>query len=320
MTKNGIVCKTNGTTITLDPKIAVSGLNFVSHAHSDHLPSRADGTILSSDETRAIAGLRGLEMKDHVADLENASLHDTGHILGARGLLYDGIFYTGDICTRGRGFLRGARVPKCKILITECTFGLPEFIFPPIEEIRDRVNGIISDMYSRGIPVILMGYALGKAQTITHMFQHWEPFYLHDSIKKVNELHQSFNVNLREAMGHSEAQRQGLLDKKPWVMVAPMMSEKSSFVRDMKSKYDALTVGFSGWAKSSKFHFGRMCDYSIPLSDHCDFLELVRMVNESGAEKIYTVHGFVDDFADYLRKYRIDAQPLQYEATPTTRL
>ena len=45
--------------VYLDPKKTdVSGINFVSHAHSDHLPSKNGGTILSSLETNEIANLR----------------------------------------------------------------------------------------------------------------------------------------------------------------------------------------------------------------------------------------------------------------------
>ena len=311
MTKNGIVCQVNNNCISLDPKTAVSGLNFVSHAHSDHIPSRNGGTILSSTETSAISDLRGFTMKNHVTEFKNISLYDAGHILGAKGILFEGIFYTGDICTRNRGFLSGAKIPKCKTLITECTFGLPEFVFPSIPQIQKHVNEIISDLYSKGIPVILMGYQLGKSQTITQLFQHWDPFYLHDSVKMVNDLHRNFGVDLKDSMGHSEAEKKGLLNKKPWVMVAPLMSEKNKFVKHMKSKYGALTIGFSGWAKSPKFPFGRRCDYSIALSDHCDFPELVNMVIKSEAEKVYTVHGFVDEFATHLQEHGIDAQPLR---------
>ena len=71
-------------------------------------------------------------------------------------------------------------------------------------------------------------------------------------------------LTLKDGIGHSEAQKNGLLDKKPWIMVAPMMSAKSKFVQEMKSKYGAVTIGFSGWAQSTKFSFGRRTDYSIP--------------------------------------------------------
>ena len=311
MTKNGILCDNGTSRVSLDPKKSdFDGINFVSHAHMDHLPSKNGGTILSSIETNEIAELRGFKMENHVKSLENFSLIDSGHILGAKGLLFDDIFYTGDICTRDRGFLLGAKIPKCKTLITECTFGLSEFIFPKIDEIKKQVNELVSELYGKGIPVILMGYQLGKAQTITQLFGHWGPLYLHDSVKEMNTLHQKFGVPLPDGIGHSEAEKNGLLEKKPWMMVAPMMSSKNKFVQEMKSKYGAVTIGFSGWAQSKKFSFGRRTDYSIPMSDHCDFNELVDMVVQSGAEKVYTIHGFVNEFAEHLRKIGINSQPL----------
>lgn len=314
-TSNGILCQVNEYKISLDPKKAYHDtINFVSHAHSDHLPSSNGGKILSSVETSAIASLRGFKMQNHVDSMDNLTLVDSGHILGAKGLLFDEIFYTGDICTRDRGFLKGAKIPKCKTMITECTFGLPEFVFPRIEEIEKNVNRLIADLYSRGKPVILLGYQLGKAQTLSQLFGHWEPLFYHDSVKQMNDLHRTLGVDLKDALGHTEAESLGLLSKSPWVMIAPMMSEKNQFIRHMKSQYGAVTIGFSGWAKSSRFVFGRRCDHSIPLSDHCDFNELTEMVLQSGAEKIYTVHGFVEEFSEHLRKLGLDAQPLREDS------
>lgn len=312
MTKNGILCEVNDKKVFLDPKNTdSSGINFVSHAHMDHLPSKNGGTILASIETNEIANLRGFKMQNHVEKIDDCSLIDSGHILGSKGLLFDDIFYTGDICTRDRGFLSGAKIPKCKTLITECTFGLPEFVFPKLDEIKKQVNELISELYSKGVPVILMGYQLGKAQTITQLFGHWSPLYLHDSVKQMNDLHQQLGVQLIEGMSHSEAQNKGLLDKKPWIMIAPIMSEKNKFLKEMRSKYGAVTVGFSGWAQSTRFPFGRRTDYSIAMSDHCDFDELVNLVVQSGAEQVCTIHGFVEEFASHLRKIGISAQPLR---------
>ena len=93
MTKNGILCEVNNKRVYLDPKNTdVTGINFISHAHSDHLPSKNTGTILSSLETREIANLRGFKMENYVDSLDGFSLIDSGHILGAKGLLFDNIF------------------------------------------------------------------------------------------------------------------------------------------------------------------------------------------------------------------------------------
>ena len=312
LTKNGIKCSNSTSTVYLDPKkIKDEGIHFVSHAHIDHLPKGGVGTILSSQETTKIAEIRGFRLQNSIEKLEDFKMIDSGHIFGSKGLLFDDIFYTGDISIRDRGFLKGAKIPKCKTLITECTFGLPEFVLPSVTEIIQQVNEIISSLYSKGKPVLLLGYELGKAQTISQLFANWEPFYYHDSVKVMNDLHRKMGVPLKEGIGHTEAETNGLLDKKPWLMIAPMMNTKNSFIKHMKTKYDAVTIGFSGWAKSKKFSFSRGTDYSIPLSDHCDYNELIQLVKQSGAEKIYTIHGFVDEFAQDLNKLGFQAQPLR---------
>lgn len=311
MTPNGIISSCDGIKVHLDPKKGSdNGITFVSHAHIDHLHRHCGGMVLTSKQTSEIARVRGFTIGNYREEYENFSMIDAGHILGAKGLLFgDGIFYTGDISIRERAFMKGAKVPKCKILITECTFGMPEYVFPKIEDTVKRVNEIISDSYSRGKPVILLGYELGKAQILSHLFSHWEPYY-HDSVKRVNDVYREFGVNLLDSPGHSEAERSGLLERKPWLMIAPNLSGKNAFVRHMKSKYDAITIGFSGWAQSTRFAFARQHDYSIPLSDHCDYNELLRLVKECNPEKIYTVHGFVEEFAADLVRMGYDAQPL----------
>jgi putative mRNA 3-end processing factor len=312
MTSNGIVVIRDDKTVHLDPKRGTeNGISFVSHAHLDHLHNqRGKGILIASKQTTAIAKLRGYSIENYVEEYENFSMIDAGHILGAKGLLFDDVFYTGDISIRDRGFMKGAMAPKCKTLITECTFGMPEYVFPTIDETVKKVNKIISELYGKGKPVILLGYELGKAQILSYLFSHWQPYY-HDSVKKVNDLYRQFGVDLNESLGHTEAESQGLLDKKPWLMIAPNMSGQNAFVKHMKSKYDAITIGFSGWAQSSRFSFARGHDYSIPLSDHCDYNELIDLVKRCNPEKVYTVHGFVDEFAADLSKMGYDAQPLR---------
>ena len=312
MTSNGILVTRNGAKINLDPKRGVQNeINFVSHAHLDHLHNqRGQSVLIASKQTSEIAKLRGYVIENYVENYENFTMIDAGHILGAKGLLVDDLFYTGDISIRDRGFMKGAKVPKCKTLITECTFGMPEYVFPSIPDTVKRVNEIISELYGRGKPVILLGYELGKAQILSYLFSHWQPYY-HDSVKKVNDLYLSFGIPLNESIGHTEAESMGLLEKKPWLMIAPNLSGRNVFIKHMKSKYDAITIGFSGWAQSSRFSFARGHDYSIPLSDHCDYDELINMIEQCNPEKIYTVHGFVDEFASDLAKRGYNAQPLR---------
>jgi putative mRNA 3-end processing factor len=78
----------------------------------------------------------------------------------------------------------------------------------------------------------------------------------------------------------------------------------------MKQKYNAVCVGFSGWAMDKRYRIMMGLDHAVAMSDHCDYAELLEFVKASGAKKIYTFHGFSQDFADSLKKLGFDAAPV----------
>ena len=53
------------------------------------------------------------------------------------------------------------------------------------------------------------------------------------------------------------------------------------------------------------------CDAAFPLTDHADYPALLRYARESGASRIFTVHGFEEELAAALRKLGIRAEPLR---------
>ncbi|MFY9871222.1 MAG: hypothetical protein WAK17_16015, partial [Candidatus Nitrosopolaris sp.] len=96
----------------------------------------------------------------------------------------------------------------------------------------------------------------------------------------------------------------------PWVMISPLMQSRSDFVKLMKQKYGAVCVGFSGWAMDNRYRYMMGLDHAVVMSDHCDYMELLEFVRASHAEKIYTFHGFSQDFADSLKRLGFDAEPV----------
>ena len=56
-------------------------------------------------------------------------------------------------------------------------------------------------------------------------------------------------------------------------------------------------------------------DYVIPFSDHCDHRELLEVVKQCNPRKIYTFHGFQEEFANYLVNLGYDAEPIETEET-----
>jgi putative mRNA 3-end processing factor len=227
-------------------------------------------------------------------------------------LIGDQIYYTADISIRQRGFMGGARIPQADTLIVESTFGLPRYVFPPVDDIVHMTNKIIGEMFDRGVSVILMGYPLGKAQLLTKLFQHWAPLYVDDSVAKINSVYRDFGVGLKECTVISNAkQEEYLLEKSvPWVMIVPLGAARSGYIKTIKERYRAVTIGFSGWAIDNSYKFMMGLDYALPLSDHCDYEELVQLVLLSGARTVYTFHGFAEEFARSLRGLGLDAKAL----------
>ena len=70
------------------------------------------------------------------------------------------------------------------------------------------------------------------------------------------------------------------------------------------------TTLVSGWAQDRSFWRKVGADCAFPYSDHCDFDELLEVVELSGARHVYTVHGFAKELARHLRRRGIHASPL----------
>lgn len=311
---NGITLRLRGKTISMDPKRRPDAdVTFVSHAHVDHLHEAGrNSVVIASRETVRLSSARGYSLGEAKEEMNGFELFDAGHILGSRGILVDGeVFYTGDFAGRPRAFLGRGKTVKCSTLIMEATYGRNRYVFPPVAEVLAAANRVISDLYSRGTPVILMGHPLGKAQVIHYLFSSWEPFYVHPQVEELNQIHREAGVDLQDnTVSLDEAEDRGLLEKGPWVLLSPIRGGRSPLVQKLKKRYGAVTIAFSGWACDPRYKDSLGVDYALPLSDHCDFNDLVELAKKCEPEKIYTVYGFASEFASYLRRLGFNASPL----------
>ncbi len=309
----GIQVDSGGLRFSLDPKSPVhADYTFVSHAHVDHMhnPSKHQ-KVLASEETRELAAARGYDLGKTIEGVEGVKLLDSGHILGSRAILIgDDVFYTGDASGRERAFLGKCRTQHARTLIMETTYGTPEYTFPQTAKLVKEVNGLVADMYHRGRPVVLMGYPLGKAQLLSYYFSSWEPLFFHDGVAEMNRIHVKHGVPLKSGETFDPDSGTDGLPGGPWVMIAPMSSGKSAMMSRLKKKYGAVIVAFSGWALKEGYRFSISADYAFPLSDHCDYPELVKLVENVSPEMVYTTHGFAAEFAQDLRKMGFSARTI----------
>lgn len=300
--------------IDLDPVRKSNGdYRFISHAHMDHMRCvSAEENVIASNETVFLASRRGITLKPVKKIPEDLKLVDTGHILGSRGfILGEGkIFYTSDFAVKPRAFLKGCTPKKCDTLIIESTFGKKDFVFPSVSDIQNDVNQLISEIFSLGKPIILMGYSLGKAQILSHLFSSWDPIFVEKSAWDMNNAYIDLGVNIRNDLKEYDKDDNDVLEKKPWVLIAPLKNGYSNFVSNLKKKYGAVTIAFSGWSTDSRYKYKMNVDHAFPLSDHCDFNELVDMVKRCDPQQVYTIHGFEEEFASHLRSLGFNARSL----------
>ena len=302
-----------GTRYVLDPHSQVrADYTFVSHAHIDHMhaPSKHE-RIITSTVTKELAKARGYDLGESSEEAEGVELLDSGHILGSRAIrIQDEVYYTGDASGRPRAFLGKCRTRQARILVMETTYGVPDYVFPSTAKLVKDVNTLISSCYDRGVPVVLMGYPLGKAQLLSYFFSSWDPIFYHGAVAEMNRIHIQHGVRLKVGAAYDPSGDPDALPRGPWVLVSPMASGRSRLMAHLKKHYGAVLVAFSGWALGPGYRYTLGADYSFPLSDHCDYPELVSLVQAVSPEMVYTVHGFAAEFASDLRRMGFSARPL----------
>ncbi len=288
---------------------------FVSHGHADHI--EAHGHIIATPETVRILRHRLRDSEGEVTvipygepvDLPGETparltLYPAGHCLGsAQALIEVGgtrICYTGDMKLRPNVAAENGVIVPCDVLIIECTFGEPRYIFPPDATIHAALQEEIEAAYAEGEVPVVLGYALGKAQEALHLLTGWGyPVMCHGAVDTLCRIYEECGVSFPGPYVRYE--RGKVADN---VLLCPPSVRKHAMLRAIAP---VRTILLTGWAlHPGAFNIYRDVGRVLPLSDHAGFDDLIRYVEESGAQRVYTVHGGTK-FATILRERGIDA-------------
>jgi putative mRNA 3-end processing factor len=309
--------KVTGSSLHLDATRRVE-CAFVSHAHGDHI-GRHDRTIATAP-TLALMRHRLGDGKRRKTEHLPASyrspfglgeltleLFPAGHVLGSAQVRVTrngvALGYSGDLCTEPTHAAERAEVMGCDVLVIESTFGHPRYVFPPKDETLAAVRRFVDDALADGVTPVLLGYALGKAQEILkYLSDLGYACRAHPVVQAVNKVYEAHGVALPNVrpLGPEGAG----IDE---VVVCPPHLARSPAMRGIRKRRTAI---LTGWAVDGA-RFFRGVDAAFPLSDHADFPSLVRYVRETGAGRVFTVHGHEDALAAALRKEGIRAEPLR---------
>lgn len=289
------------------------GTVFVSHAHADHC-SRAE-RIVCTPETAALHSARRGPRDALVIPYDTPTrlgeaelvLHSAAHCLGAamlevrtgRGTLV----YTGDYKLRPNPLTPPSRIPRCDELVMECTFGEPRYVFPADDLLVRRLYAFVDAAFADGATPVVLAYALGKGQeALYHLTGQGYDVVLHGAIANLCRLHVELGYPF-PGPGIWTSYRRGEVGRR--VLLTTPSTRKTAMVQGLPKK---RICHLTGWA----FHPGahniyKGIDLVLPLSDHADYDALVRTARESGARRIYTVHG-PERFAERLRALGLPAE------------
>jgi putative mRNA 3-end processing factor len=291
------------------------GTVFVSHAHADHC-TRADHIVCTPETAALHAARRGprsaivvpYDTPTRVGDAEIV-LHSAAHCLGAAMLevrTADGaLVYTGDYKLRPNPFTPPSRIPRCDVLVMECTFGEPRYVFPADDALLRQLYEFIEAAFVEGATPIVLAYPLGKGQeALHHLTSRGFDVVVHGAIANLCRVHVQLGHPF-PGPGIWTPYRRGEVGRR--VLLTTPSTRNTAMVQGIGRR---RIVYLTGWAYHPGAHnIYKGCDLVLPISDHADYPELVRTARESGARRIYTVHG-PDRFAERLRALGLSAEHL----------
>lgn len=307
------VVLSDGTNIVCDADRPDGDVHVVSHAHGDHTPRESTAAVCSP-LTADLATARTDETLQRASD-PRVTLHQSGHVAGSTAALIsdpDGTryLYTGDVCTRGRFHLDGFEPVDADVLIVEATYGEPKYVFPDHDEVAGSIRTWLEETDE---PVILFGYALGRAQKLQLLAAEADRarVFTTPAVDRVNEVvadHLDVHFDVQE-YGQDVSLEAGD------ALILPMSTTRLEWIDDLIDRSGAITAGFSGWAIEDSFKYRGDYDVTFPLSDHCDYEELLALVEAVDPDTVYTNHGAAEALASHLTSEGYDATALRENQT-----
>jgi len=309
--------------------------SYVSHGHSDH--AREHRTIVASPNTARICRARFArreertqlsllapkasprpksqfeehafnepwEERDH-----RLTLFSAGHVLGSAQLMIEaenGSFvYTGDFKLRDSLTVEPPEVKRCDVVLMECTYGRPQYVFPSHQEVAAQMIAFAREALEGDAVPVFFAYSLGKAQEAMAMLGGAGlPLTVHGAIDTLAQVYQECGVTLPPyARYHAES-----FDARSVLIWPPGGKALPKALRNKPVRTAVLT----GWSldRGALFRYGT--ERGFALSDHADYPALLQYVERAQPRKVLLNHGW-RDFVYRLRALGVDAEYLEDHA------
>jgi putative mRNA 3-end processing factor len=276
---------------------------IVTHGHSDHArPGHQH--VLATRETLAIMeqrlglaasrGAQAIAYGEKIAVGEvDVTLVPAGHVLGSAQVVIE---WKGARAVISGDYKRGAdptcppfELVPCDLFVTEATFALPVFQHgEPQAEVAKLLKSV------RQFPErahVVGVYGLGKCQRLIALLRaagYERPIYLHGALAGCCALYETFGVRLGTLKSATEAKREEMRGE---IVLAPPSAIADRWSRRLP---DPLTAFASGWMRVRARARQQGIELPLVVSDHADWNELTKTIEETGASEVWVTHGRED--------------------------
>ena len=294
----------------------------ITHGHADHARAGHE-KVLATPETLAIMNLR--YGKGHAGTSEALSYNQeiaigdvklrfasAGHILGSAQVVLEHkgtrAVVSGDYKRRSDPTCPPFELVPCDLFITEATFGLPVFHHP---DTAGEVAKLLRSLEVFPEKAHLIGvYALGKCQrVICHLRQlgYDDPIYIHGALLELSRLYRDHGIDLGELIPIRPDMKKETAGR---IVLCPPSALTDRWSRGFP---DRITGFASGWMLIRQRIKQRRIELPLVISDHADWGELTRTLEEVEAGTIWVTHGQEDALVHYARGLGRDAAPLSLQ-------
>lgn len=298
-------------------------LALITHGHADH--ARAGMTkylchhytvpILQS-RIGANIRIQGIEYGESLTiNNVRVSFHPAGHIIGSAQIRmeYKGkvVVVSGDYKLQVDGLSTPFELVRCHEFVSESTFGLPIYQWDTVARQNRALAEWVTLNKSNKRTSVFVGYSLGKAQRIMKAVDGLAQIHVHNSIDKLNRAYSKAGVALPDyqPVDFKEDLKHVAND----IVIVPPALANSNMLKKIPGMAFAIC---SGWMTVRGARRWRSADAGFAISDHADWNELLQVVKQTQAEKVYVTHGQTSVFARYLNEMGVFAQEVSTQFSP----
>ena len=316
LTGNGLYCARGD--FYVDPWRPVDRA-VITHAHSDHACPGSHGYLAARrGETLLrvrVGGDASIEALDYGETVSlggvRVSFHPAGHILGSAQVRIEtgGEVWvvSGDYKREPDPTCAAFEPVACHTFVTESTFGLPIYRWPPEAEVFAEIRNWWAANQQAGKASVLFAYSLGKAQRVlSGLADAPGPIYTHGAVENYCRLYREAGIALATTTHAGAAP--ATTDWSRALILAPPSANGTPWMR----RFGQLSTGFvSGWMRIRGARRRRSLDRGFVLSDHADWPGLLAAISGSGASRVWVTHGYRAPVVEWLKQQGLDAQAIE---------